>query len=339
VWWLNALLAAQVVDCPLEPELVLPPAGDWREVKLVRVAGAKGFEQWEGGSLRLARRIADGAVGLVIDGKVAKLQPLGLQGWLGQGDEAYGRRGFDRAPVAVRVRRGALGFGAAEVKVERNGSVALAARCAGRLLVGDVEGQGPWGYDGNGDGKVDVNSPAEYVRGRGGEAAFVQDGKTWVVAGVDWEARRVRLREGEPVVSLKMGEQLADYEYTDRLGVKRRLSESAEDLVLLDFWAAWCAPCIAAFPQLQAMAEAYEVAVLGFNGDEDSETASRALAQFGVLWPDVQGTQPRGLYDARLRVAQYPTYVLLDRQRRVIWQGHSTVEVLEVIRQRAKKRN
>jgi thiol-disulfide isomerase/thioredoxin len=217
--------------------------------------------------------------------------------------------------------------------------VALAARCAGRLLVGDVEGQGPWGYDGNGDGKVDVNSPAEYVRGRGGEAAFVQDGKTWVVAGVDWEARRVRLREGEPVVSLKMGEQLADYEYIDRLGVKRRLSESAEDLVLLDFWAAWCAPCIAAFPQLQAMAEAYEVAVLGFNGDEDSETASRALAQFGVLWPDVQGTQPRGLHDARLRVAQYPTYVLLDRQRRVIWQGHSTVEVLEVIRQRAKKRN
>ena len=66
---LQALLVAQVMECPLEPELRLAPVGDYRPLKLSRKAAARGFEAWggvvRGSSVALTRRAADGAVGLV----------------------------------------------------------------------------------------------------------------------------------------------------------------------------------------------------------------------------------------------------------------------------------
>jgi thioredoxin 1 len=53
--------------------------------------------------------------------------------------------------------------------------------------------------------------------------------------------------------------------------------ERRDGLVLVDFWAAWCAPCHALLPVLVAFAEAHEdeVRVVKLNVDENPETAAR----------------------------------------------------------------
>ena len=337
---LQALLVAQVMECPLEPELRLAPVGDYRPLKLSRKAAAKGFEAWggvvRGSSVALTRRAADGAVGLVVGGVTASLRSMGMMGVEGVVQMPYVQHGFGRAPLGVRVFRGALGFGASSVTIQATANVYAAARCGGRVAVFDVDWKGPQGLDVNADGHVDVNSPAEFARVRGG--AFELDGKAFVMEKVDWGRRVLVMRETAMGPRFAVGEVLPDYSYVDRLGETRRISEHGEPFTLIDYWASWCGPCIAAFPQLKAIAESHHLTVLGVNGDEDAGAASRTLAQFEVLWPDVQSTVPAGLFDYRLRVSLYPTYLLLDASRKVVLRTESTVELIEEIRRMAPAR-
>ena len=331
---LQALLVAQVMECPLEPELRLAPMGDYRPLTLSKKAAAKGFEAWggvvRGAPVELTRRAADGAVGLVVGSALASLRPMGLMGVEGVVQIPLGRHGFARAPLGVRVLRAALGYGAQSVTIQATASVYAAARCGSRVALFDLDWKGPQGLDVNGDGRVDVNSPAEFSRVSGG--SFEVDGKAFAMEKVDWNRRVLVLRQVPLGPGFALGEVLPDYFYVDRLGERRQLSGHGESYTLVDFWASWCGPCIGAFPQLKAIASSHDIRLLGINGDEDAAAALRVLAQFEVLWPHVQATVPPELFDYRLRVALYPTYLLLDSSRKVVLRTESTMELIEEIR-------
>lgn len=54
-------------------------------------------------------------------------------------------------------------------------------------------------------------------------------------------------------------------------GEKVSLSEEKSPIVVLNFWASWCLPCIKEFPSLVKFQEKYagKVRVIGINGDEE----------------------------------------------------------------------
>ncbi len=320
---LQALVIAQVLECPIETEFRLPPVPDYKPLDLFRTQASKGFEAWAAADLELTRRLADGAIGLKVASQVVLLKPMGILGV--EGVAKVGSK-----PVGFRVYRAALGYGAPKVTIQRTAGVYAAAQCGGRLALFDLDLKGPVGLDTNGDGKVDVNSPAEYARVRGG--AFEWDGRAFVFDRVDWKRRVLLMRETALGPKFVEGEVLPDFVYLDRLKESRRLSGHGNSYTLVDFWAAWCGPCIGAFPQLKAIAETHDVKVLGVNGDEDPAAASRVLAQFEVLWPDVQSTEPGLLFDYRTRVGLYPTYLLLDASRKIVFRSESTVDLIEEIR-------
>ncbi len=87
----------------------------------------------------------------------------------------------------------------------------------------------------------------------------------------------------------------------------------AEDkVVLLDFWASWCGPCMKELPELQdawEQVEGEKVAFVGINRDFSKEAAQSAVEDLGLTFPSVHdGT---GEIAGRYNVQSIPTVVLI----------------------------
>jgi thiol-disulfide isomerase/thioredoxin len=85
-------------------------------------------------------------------------------------------------------------------------------------------------------------------------------------------------------------------------------------VVYLDFWASWCAPCRQAFPWMQALEESYQgqgLAVVAINLDHVRADAEQFLQEFH---PDFTVQfDPQGTFAERFKVAGMPTSVIIDR--------------------------
>src|SRR5436305_22763 len=82
--------------------------------------------------------------------------------------------------------------------------------------------------------------------------------------------------------SVTTGSVVPDFNFTDFAGKSRRFSEFRGRVVLLDFWASWCSPCLADIPQLRAAYQKYHASGFEIIG-MDSETLGQKEtdAEFG----------------------------------------------------------
>lgn len=97
-----------------------------------------------------------------------------------------------------------------------------------------------------------------------------------------------------------------------------RLQELRGQVVMVNFWASWCAPCRVEMPHLNRLADKYHTSgftLLGVNVDDDLKNGSAAAAKMGVHFPVLHDADKRvvKMYD----VATMPTTVLIDRDGRV----------------------
>ena len=92
------------------------------------------------------------------------------------------------------------------------------------------------------------------------------------------------------------------------------LAEFRGNVVYLDFWASWCAPCRQSFPWMQTMQDAYGaqgLRVVAVNVDQYRADAEQFLAKFHPKF-DVR-FDPQGEVAARFKIQGMPTGVIIDR--------------------------
>lgn len=101
----------------------------------------------------------------------------------------------------------------------------------------------------------------------------------------------------------------------------KSLSDYRGKVVLVNFWASWCAPCQQELPELSRLAAEYgrqKLVVIAINVDQDSKAALRFLSQKGLT-----RTRMEILKDPTSRVIKrydppaMPTSYLIDRNGRI----------------------
>ena len=114
---------------------------------------------------------------------------------------------------------------------------------------------------------------------------------------------------------VEIGDQAPNFELAG--GV--RLTDYSGKLVLLNFWATWCAPCVAEVPSLNNLYERFRdegLVVLAISIDEEEDVYKRFLERFGVTFPTVR--DPERKVSARYGTMKYPETYLINREGIVI---------------------
>ncbi|MFC2156441.1 TlpA family protein disulfide reductase [Acidobacteriota bacterium] len=124
---------------------------------------------------------------------------------------------------------------------------------------------------------------------------------------------------------VKIGDPAPDYDLKDSEGNTIKFEELKGSVVILNFWASWCKPCIAKFPYLKELNEKFKessVKFIGINWDlpDRIKNARALIEQFQFSWPQVfMGDAERSpfwkMYSrVREHASYWSTIVVLDKK-------------------------
>jgi len=134
------------------------------------------------------------------------------------------------------------------------------------------------------------------------------------IAGLLYMFARADYRQGEP--SLR-GQPEKDFALTLD-GKPSRLSYLKGNVVVLNFWATWCPPCVDEAPSLNALQRRIAPlggTVLGISLDEDQDAYENFLKAYQLGFPNYRDPSKKIAMD--YGTTMYPETYIIDRQGRL----------------------
>ncbi|MBE2213897.1 MAG: TlpA family protein disulfide reductase [Opitutaceae bacterium] len=109
---------------------------------------------------------------------------------------------------------------------------------------------------------------------------------------------------------------------TDTQGRAVDLARLRGKVVLIDFWASWCGPCIAELPEVIALHERFAARgfeVIGISLDREATALARAVNRHQIPWPQIfDGGGWENTLAGRYGVTRIPTTYLIDRNGLIV---------------------
>lgn len=125
---------------------------------------------------------------------------------------------------------------------------------------------------------------------------------------------------------LKVGDLAPDFTVGALDGKEITLADFRGRTVLLDFWAVWCAPCLAETPHLVDVYERFgsdpRFAMIGLNLDPATDTPKQYTDENAMEWiQGFLGEWSKAELPAEFGVRSIPSIILIDPEGRVIEKG------------------
>jgi peroxiredoxin len=122
--------------------------------------------------------------------------------------------------------------------------------------------------------------------------------------------------------SLVEGAKFPDFSEKDVNGQPLSVANFKGKVVLIDFWATWCPPCMIELPGLLKVYEQYHsqgLEIIGVSLDEDPQKLQQFLRQSNIPWPQYcDGKQYDNKLAEKCGVWFVPTSYLLDGEGKII---------------------
>jgi len=124
---------------------------------------------------------------------------------------------------------------------------------------------------------------------------------------------------------LEIGQPAPEISLPQPDGIPFSLSSLQGKLVLIDFWATWCAPCVEEQPELKVLYDKYQKAnpgkfeIVGVSLDKSKENWVKAIDRFKIDWMQVSDLMFWKSPVAKdYGIEELPFNVLMDEQGTII---------------------
>ncbi len=126
--------------------------------------------------------------------------------------------------------------------------------------------------------------------------------------------------------AIEIGKKAPEITMTKADGTAFSLSTLKGKIVLIDFWATWCAPCVEEQPELKALYDTYsdkvknnQFEILGISLDRNKESWQKAIDRFGISWIQISDLKFWKSPVAKLyEVDELPFNIIIDGQGTIL---------------------
>ncbi len=135
--------------------------------------------------------------------------------------------------------------------------------------------------------------------------------------------------------TMRIGAEAPMFTATDIDNKTIDLAKYKGNVVLIDFWATWCDPCVREFPKMKKMYNQFkdkDVKFIGVSLDDDIEDLRGFIKQEEVVWPQIfDGKRWKGAIPSLYHIQAIPTTVVLDRENKVRYVGNDIDNITRIV--------
>ncbi|MCX6168758.1 MAG: AhpC/TSA family protein [Ignavibacteriales bacterium] len=142
------------------------------------------------------------------------------------------------------------------------------------------------------------------------------------------------------LLRIQPGKHAPDFTLTDVDGKDLSLSSLKGKVVLIDFWASWCIPCVASIPSMKILYNQYRdkgFEILGVSNDSKIDAWKKCIQQNSIPWKNVVDRFPIQYRPAEIATLYsihfLPTTLLIDKNGLIVAKNLHDKELEEKIKE------